>query len=131
MCVYPQPTDRRTSLDALNPRSRGDPALHHKINTIGVGGGSKTLDRLRAPDLPQRRASVDVCQPRRMPSPTPTLSRHMQPMPLPLPPQSGLKTNNRRPGLGLGTGGHMPSNLMNELNAVLSKSGRIAKSDDG
>lgn len=83
----------------------------------------KHMDMLKAPDFPLGPASVDVCHPRRISSPS--ISRHAQPMPLPLPPQSSSKTINRRPALG--REGVMPSNLLNELNSVLSKT--KAKSD--
>ncbi|XP_041820950.1 arf-GAP with Rho-GAP domain, ANK repeat and PH domain-containing protein 2 [Chelmon rostratus] len=116
-----QLTDRRVSLDDGNPRPTKDAAVHHKTNA------PKHTDVLRAPEVPYRRPSVDVCQPQRLPSPSP--SRHLQPMALPIPPQSGCKTISRRPALG--GEAIMPSNLMNELNSVLSKTGRIAKSNDG
>ncbi|KAM9335311.1 arf-GAP with Rho-GAP domain, ANK repeat and PH domain-containing protein 2 [Symphorus nematophorus] len=119
-----QPTDRRISLDDGNPRPTKDAALHHKTNTIA--NCPKHIDMLKAPKVPHRRSSVDVCQPKRLPSPSP--SRHLQPMPLPIPPQSGCKTINRRPALG--GEGIMPPNLLNELNSVLSKTGRSAKSKD-
>ncbi|XP_038586650.1 arf-GAP with Rho-GAP domain, ANK repeat and PH domain-containing protein 2 isoform X2 [Micropterus salmoides] len=105
--------DRRISLDDGNPRLTKDSTL--KMNTM-----------LKAPEVPHRRPSVDVCLPQRLPSPSP--SRHSQPMALPLPPQSGFKTIGRRPVLG--GEALIPPNLLNELNSVLSKTGRTAKSND-
>lgn len=75
---------------------------------------------LKTPELPHRRTSVDVSLPHLLPSPS--LSRHMQPMPLPASPQGSSKALNKRPFLG--GEGVMPHNLMNELNSVLSKTGR-------
>lgn len=75
---------------------------------------------LKTPELPHRRTSVDVSRPHQLPSPS--LSRHMLPMPLPTSPQSSSKALNKRPFLG--GEGVMPPNLMNELNSVLSKTGR-------
>lgn len=43
-------------------------------------------------------------------------------------PQGGTKNINRRPALGME--GALPSNLLNELNSVLSKSSRGARSND-
>ncbi|XP_072233103.1 arf-GAP with Rho-GAP domain, ANK repeat and PH domain-containing protein 2 [Leuresthes tenuis] len=89
--------------------------------------GTKTLppppkprDQHKAPAVQHRRTSVDVCLPHR--STSPHLSRHLQPMPLPVPPQGGSKTLNRR--MVGGGEGLLPSNLLNELNLVLSKTGR-------
>lgn len=122
--VCPQLTDRRISLDDSKSRAAKDAALHHKTNT--TANCLKHIDMLKAPQVPHRRSSVDVCQHQHLASPSP--SRHMQPMPLPIPPQSGCKTISRRPALGVE--GIMPSNLLNELNSVLSKTGRSAKSND-
>ena len=112
--VCPQLTDRRVSL--------GDADW-----TTAKVTGTKTLARLpkpsdqhKAPAVQHRRTSVDVCLPHR--STSPGLSRHLQPMPLPVPPQGGSKTLNKRP-VGGGEG-LLPSNLLNELNLVLSKTGR-------
>ncbi|XP_076581754.1 arf-GAP with Rho-GAP domain, ANK repeat and PH domain-containing protein 2 isoform X2 [Chaetodon auriga] len=120
-----QLTDRRISLDDGNPRPTKDAALHHKTTT--TANCLKQIDMLKAPEVPHRRSSVDACQPQRLPSPSP--SRHSQPTALPVPSQSGCKTISRRPVLG--GEGIMPPNLLNELNSVLSKTGRIAKSNDG
>ncbi|TKS92897.1 Arf-GAP with [Collichthys lucidus] len=119
-----QPTDRRISLDDVNARSTKDAALHHKTST--TANSPKQIDMFKAPEIPHRRRSVDACQPQRFTSTLP--SRHMKPMPLPLPPQSGCKTIGKRPVLG--REGIMPPNLLSELNSVLSKTGRSAKSND-
>ncbi|XP_073331305.1 arf-GAP with Rho-GAP domain, ANK repeat and PH domain-containing protein 2 [Pagrus major] len=119
-----QLTDRRISLDDGRSRPTKDAALHHKTTT--TANCLKHIDMLKTPQVPHRRSSVDVCQHQRLPSPLP--SRHLQPMPLPVPPQSGCKTISRRPALG--GEGIMPHNLLNELNSVLSKTGRSAKSND-
>ena len=122
--VRPQLTDRRISLDDSKSRAAKDAALHHKTNT--TANCLKHIDMLKAPQVPHRRSSVDVCQHQHLASPSP--SRHLKPMPLPVPPQSGCKTISRRPALGVE--GIMPPNLLNELNSVLSKTGRSAKSND-
>ncbi|KAM8747595.1 arf-GAP with Rho-GAP domain, ANK repeat and PH domain-containing protein 2 [Acanthopagrus schlegelii] len=119
-----QLTDRRISLDDSKSRAAKDAALHHKTNT--TANCLKHIDMLKAPQVPHRRSSVDVCQHQHLASPSP--SRHLKLMPLPVPPQSGCKTISRRPALGVE--GIMPPNLLNELNSVLSKTGRSAKSDD-
>lgn len=120
---FPQLTDRRTSLGDGNPRTVKDASLHQKTNT--VANCPRHNDMLEAPEVP-RRTSVDTGQPPRLPSRSP--SRHLQPMALPVPPQSGCKTSGRRPVLG----GEclMPSSLLNELNSVLSKTGRSTKNND-
>ncbi|XP_070785719.1 arf-GAP with Rho-GAP domain, ANK repeat and PH domain-containing protein 2 [Enoplosus armatus] len=119
-----QLTDRRISLDDGNPRPTKDATLHHKTNT--TANCLKHNNMLKAPEVPHRGPSVDVFLPERFPSPSP--SRHLQPMALPVPPQSGFKTISRRPVQG---GESMiPPNLLNELNSVLRKTGRIAKSND-
>ncbi|XP_074555095.1 arf-GAP with Rho-GAP domain, ANK repeat and PH domain-containing protein 2 isoform X1 [Halichoeres trimaculatus] len=110
-----QLTDRRTSLEDSKPKAAKASSLPQKTNTA-----------LKTSDVAYRRPSLDVSQPPRLLSRSP--SRHSQPMPLPLPPQSGCKTLSRRPVLG--GEGIMPPNLLNELNLVLSKTGRSAKSGD-
>lgn len=117
-------TERRISLEDGNPRPTKDAALHQK--TSAAANCPKLVDALRVPEVPLRRASVDVCQPIRLPTQPP--SRHLKPMPLPLPPQGGCKTIGRRPLLG--GEAIMPPSLLNELNSVLSKTGRSAKSKD-
>lgn len=117
-------TDRTISLDDSGPRPTSYSALQQKTNTAAKG--PKHIDMLRAPEFPPRRTSVDACQPQRFSSPSP--SRHAQPAPLPMIPQGGARNTNRRPTLGVE--GALPSNLLNELNSVLSKSSRGAKSND-
>nr|XP_046237529.1 arf-GAP with Rho-GAP domain, ANK repeat and PH domain-containing protein 2 isoform X2 [Scatophagus argus] len=116
-------TDSRNSLEDGNPRSPKDTATHHETNT--ADNCPKHINMLKAPAVPHRTPSVDVCQPQRLTSTS--SSRHSQPLPLPVPPQSGCKTVSRRP---LGGNAIMPPNLLNELNSVLSKTGRSAKSSD-
>lgn len=116
-------TDKRISLVDGSLRRTKDATLHQKTNTIA---NSLKLDMLKAPEIPHRRTSADSGQPRRLPSPSP--SRQWQPAALPVPPQSGCKTLSRRPILGGES--MMPPNLMDELNSVLSKTSRSAKSND-
>ncbi|KAI3376380.1 hypothetical protein L3Q82_016862 [Scortum barcoo] len=119
-----QLVDRRISLYEGNQRPDKDAAPHPKTNAAAYCQKPPN-DTLKAPEVPYRRPSLDAYQPQHLPSHPP--SRHSQPMPLPLPPQSACKTVSRRPVLG----GEciMPPSLMNELNSVLSKTGRSAKSD--
>lgn len=72
---------------------------------------------LRLGEAPPRRTSVDAGRPPRIPSPLP--SRSTVP-----PPSAGGGRRPRVRGEGL-----MPPSLLNELNSVLSKSGRGAKND--
>ncbi|XP_031145759.1 arf-GAP with Rho-GAP domain, ANK repeat and PH domain-containing protein 2 [Sander lucioperca] len=121
-----QLSDKRISLVDGNPRPTKGATLPPK--TITTASCLKHNDMLKAPEVPLRRTSVDAGQPRHLPSPSPSSSRHSQPMALPLPPQGSSKTLGKRPVLG----GEvlMPPNLMNELNLVLSKTSRSAKSND-
>ncbi|XP_031605215.1 arf-GAP with Rho-GAP domain, ANK repeat and PH domain-containing protein 2 [Oreochromis aureus] len=145
-----QTTERRVSLGALGDGERRpakDPSPHFKSNTIGAPksntmglpksnpiavpksntiGAPKSNDPFKPPAIPNRRTSVDVCLPLRLPSPS--SSRHMQPMPLPVLPQSGCKTVNKRPALG--GEAILPPSLLNELNSVLNKTGRTNKNND-
>ncbi|KAM3591133.1 uncharacterized protein V6R79_022991 [Siganus canaliculatus] len=116
-----QLADRTISLDNLHARTTKDGALHDKTKTATL----KHADIVKAARNTQRRTSLEVYQPHRLPSPL--LTRHSRPMPLPVPPQGGCKTISRRPAMGEGG---MPSSLLNELNSVLSKTGRSAKSED-
>ncbi|XP_022056188.1 arf-GAP with Rho-GAP domain, ANK repeat and PH domain-containing protein 2 [Acanthochromis polyacanthus] len=111
-------TDRRTSLGDGDQRAIKDAGVRLKASTLAIC--PKPKDLLQAPEAPNRRGSMDICLPQRLPSPS--LSRHLQPMPLPPPPHGGCKTLGKRPVLG--AEGMMPSNLLNELNSVLSKTGR-------
>ncbi|KAM4536920.1 arf-GAP with Rho-GAP domain, ANK repeat and PH domain-containing protein 2 isoform 1-T3 [Odontesthes bonariensis] len=114
-----RPTDRRVSFgDADWQTAAKVTGLNPKTKTLAPP--PKTSDQHKASGLQHRRTSVDVCLPHR--STSPCLSRHLQPMPLPVPPQGGCKTLNKRP-VGGGEG-LLPSNLLNELNLVLSKTGR-------
>ncbi|CAN9509584.1 unnamed protein product [Ophioblennius macclurei] len=113
-------TDRRISHGDLDRRAIADAGAHLKINS--AANCLRPSDLLKAPELPFRRASVDLCLPQRLPSP----SAPRRPLPHP---QGGYKANvGKRPSPG--QGGMMPPNLMNELNSVLSKSGRSAKNSD-
>ncbi|XP_069374868.1 arf-GAP with Rho-GAP domain, ANK repeat and PH domain-containing protein 2 isoform X2 [Paralichthys olivaceus] len=86
----------------------------------------KPNNLLKPPDVLPTRPSVNAGQPPRHHSPSP--SRHSHPgFALPFPPKSDYKTN-KRPVLG--GEGMMPSNLLNELNSVLSMTGRSAKSNE-
>ncbi|GAA6216344.1 arf-GAP with Rho-GAP domain, ANK repeat and PH domain-containing protein 2 [Lates japonicus] len=118
-----QLTNRRAFLGGGNQGTNMDVGVP-KTNTIASFPKKNNL--LRAPEVPFRRPSLDVSQPPRLPCPSP--SRHSQPMPLPVPPKSGCKTTNKKPALG--REGMMPPNLLNELNSVLSKTGRSAKNND-
>ncbi|XP_076016093.1 arf-GAP with Rho-GAP domain, ANK repeat and PH domain-containing protein 2 isoform X2 [Genypterus blacodes] len=112
-----QPTEKISLSD-------GDPATVGLHRTAGTAANCpRPSNLLWVPDASHRRASVGVCQPLRRPSPSP--SRPSQPMLLPLPPQGASKSPGRKPGLG--GEGTMPLNLLNELNSVLSKTGRAAK----
>lgn len=124
----PQLPDRRLPLGDGDQKASKVAGPHLKTNT--VPHVPKPNDAHKIPEVPRRRTSVDVCLPQRLPSPSPSpsLSRHYQPMPLPLPSQSGCKTAGKRPVLG--GEGLMPPNLLNELNSVLSKTGRSAKNSD-
>ncbi|XP_062300381.1 LOW QUALITY PROTEIN: arf-GAP with Rho-GAP domain, ANK repeat and PH domain-containing protein 2 [Scomber scombrus] len=119
-----QLTDRRTSHGDVNPRTVKDAGLHQKTNN--AANCPRPNDMLKAPEVPLRRRSVDAGQLQLLPSPSP--SRHLQPMPLPVPPQSGVKSAGRRPMVGGES--LMPSNLLNELNSVLNKTGRTTKNND-
>ncbi|XP_026183061.1 arf-GAP with Rho-GAP domain, ANK repeat and PH domain-containing protein 2 [Mastacembelus armatus] len=81
-------------------------------------------DMLKVPVVAHRATSVDAHQHPRVPAPSPT----RQLVPVPGPPQSGCKTPGRKPILGGES--LMPPSLLNELNSVLTKTGRSAKSSD-
>ncbi|XP_068611809.1 arf-GAP with Rho-GAP domain, ANK repeat and PH domain-containing protein 2 [Brachionichthys hirsutus] len=106
---------RGISLTDGNPRPSNASALHRLVNC------QKLIDILKVSDT-QRSASADARQPRRRPSPSPSRKSHLAPSPAP--PQSD--------GKGPTQGGEaaMPSNLLSELNLVLSKTGRTAKTSD-
>ncbi|XP_071395013.1 arf-GAP with Rho-GAP domain, ANK repeat and PH domain-containing protein 2 isoform X2 [Centroberyx affinis] len=116
-----QLTDRKFSLG--DPRTVKDASPHHKTGT--AANCPRRNDLLAAPEAACRRNSVGVCQPQRCPSPSP--SRHPLPTALPVPPHSVSKSPSRRPVPG--GEGMMPPNLLNELNLVLSRTGRSAKND--
>ncbi|XP_040886964.1 arf-GAP with Rho-GAP domain, ANK repeat and PH domain-containing protein 2 isoform X2 [Toxotes jaculatrix] len=96
----------------------------HKTNT--TANHPKHNHQFKVPEVPQRRPSAGIVQPPWLPPPSP--SRHSQPSALPEPPKSGCQTTSKRPALG--GEGMMPPNLLNELNLVLSKTGRSAKNND-
>ncbi|XP_045077647.1 arf-GAP with Rho-GAP domain, ANK repeat and PH domain-containing protein 2 isoform X1 [Coregonus clupeaformis] len=118
------PSDRKLSLNNSTPpigeektsNSEECSSLQHK--TAIVAKCLKQKDRLVFPETGQRKGSAGVIQPQRCPSSRPE----------PQAPQGGVKNPNRRPVLG-GEGGLMPSNLLNELNSVLSKTGRSANEE--
>ncbi|XP_023276619.1 arf-GAP with Rho-GAP domain, ANK repeat and PH domain-containing protein 2 isoform X2 [Seriola lalandi dorsalis] len=122
--------------ESLNCSKQVCPPMIHRRISLGDGNQETTTDAglhnnlLKAPEVQHRRSSVDIGQPPRLPYPSPSLSlpRHLKPMPLPLPPKSGCKTTSKRPTLG--GEGVIPSNLLNELSLVLSKTGRSAKNND-
>ncbi|XP_037832343.1 arf-GAP with Rho-GAP domain, ANK repeat and PH domain-containing protein 2 isoform X2 [Kryptolebias marmoratus] len=124
----PKPSDRHKTKSVPNsPKPGGDLKTKPLPSSPKPGGDLKTKPVLNNPqtlEVPQRRTSVDVSLPPQLPSPS--LPRHLRPMPQFVSPQSSSKPLNKRPFLG-GEGG-MPPNLMNELNSVLSKTGR--KSSD-
>ncbi|XP_069563766.1 arf-GAP with Rho-GAP domain, ANK repeat and PH domain-containing protein 2 isoform X1 [Brachyistius frenatus] len=115
-----QLTDRWVSLGGGDRRTAKDPGLYFKTNTIA--SYPKSGDLFKVPEVRQRRTSLDVCLPRRVPSPS------GRSPPTPGPPQSGGKMVGKRPILG--GEGIMPSNLLNELNTVLNKTGRSTKNND-
>ncbi|XP_071315206.1 arf-GAP with Rho-GAP domain, ANK repeat and PH domain-containing protein 2 isoform X2 [Trachinotus anak] len=121
--LCPQLTNRRISLGGGIQGTTKDGSLHKTSTTANC---PKQNNLLKAPEVPHRRPSMDIGQLPQLPSPS--LSRHLQPMPLPILPKSGCKTNSKRPALG--GEGMMPSNLMNELNSVLSKTRRSVKNDE-
>ncbi|PWA28859.1 hypothetical protein CCH79_00012923, partial [Gambusia affinis] len=110
-----QLTDRRVSLGDADLRTTKVSGLHLKTNTVPKGLKPDYLSQ--TPEVSQRRTSVDICQPQRLPPPS--LPGHLKPMALPVLPQTGNKTPGKTPGPGVG--GAMPPNLLNELNLVLSK----------
>uniref|UniRef100_UPI003AAFC4B0 arf-GAP with Rho-GAP domain, ANK repeat and PH domain-containing protein 2 isoform X1 n=1 Tax=Centroberyx gerrardi TaxID=166262 RepID=UPI003AAFC4B0 len=116
-----QLTDRKFSLG--DPRTVKDASPHHK--TGAAANCLRRNDLLAAPEAACRRSSVGVRQPQHCPSPS--SSRHPLPMALPVPPHSVSKSPSRRPVPG--GEGMMPPNLLNELNSVLSRTGRSAKND--
>ncbi|XP_029382071.1 arf-GAP with Rho-GAP domain, ANK repeat and PH domain-containing protein 2 [Echeneis naucrates] len=121
--IFPLLTNRRISIVGGNQQTTKDAGLH-KTST---GADYPKLNNIvKGPEVPYRRTSLDIGQSPRLP--VLPLSRHLQPMPLPLPPKSLCKGTGKRPTLG--REGTMPSSLFNELNSVLSKTGRIAKDND-
>lgn len=76
------------------------------------------IDPPKVLEVPLRPTTGDPLQPRFS-----SLSLSRRSNPLPLPP-AGVSKAQRRPALG--SGGFLPPNLMNELNSVLTKSGRSA-----
>lgn len=91
-------------------------SMQQKNNTIA--NCLRHADMFKAPDLPRRKTSMDTGQPQMPPSLSPVTS---------LPP-SGYKNTGKKASLG--GDAMMPANLLNELNCVLSKSGRTAKNSE-
>ncbi|KAG7497488.1 hypothetical protein JOB18_038618 [Solea senegalensis] len=118
-----QVPDKRISLVGANQGSTDNAGLHKTATT----NYPKPNYLLKTPDVRNTRRSVDIGQLPRLPSPSP--SRHSQLMALPILPKAASKTTIRKPVLGV-EGGMMPSNLMNELNLVLNKTGRSAKNSE-
>ncbi|MEQ2233422.1 hypothetical protein ILYODFUR_021610 [Ilyodon furcidens] len=111
-------TDRRVSLGDVDWRTTEVPGRHLKTNTIPKCLKPGNLSE--ATEVPHRRTSVDICMsPRLLP---PSVPRHMKPTSLSVLPQTGNKTPGKK-ALPI-SGGVMPPNLLNELNLVLSKTGR-------
>ncbi|XP_015258424.1 PREDICTED: arf-GAP with Rho-GAP domain, ANK repeat and PH domain-containing protein 2-like, partial [Cyprinodon variegatus] len=110
-------TDRRVSLGDTDWRTAKNPGVHLKTQSIPKylkpGNPSETRE------VSQRRTSMDICLPQ--PLPPPSIPRHMKPMTLPVLPQASNKMPSKKP---TGVGGSMPPNLLNELNLVLTKTGR-------
>ncbi|XP_030017810.1 arf-GAP with Rho-GAP domain, ANK repeat and PH domain-containing protein 2, partial [Sphaeramia orbicularis] len=77
---------------------------------------------LRRGEAPPRRTSLDTGRPPRIPPPSSGPLRSTVP-----PPSAHANGGGRRPRVG--GEGLMPAGLLNELNSVLSKSGRSAKND--
>ncbi|XP_061565758.1 arf-GAP with Rho-GAP domain, ANK repeat and PH domain-containing protein 2 isoform X2 [Cololabis saira] len=143
-----QLADRRGSHPEVGCSTDKAAGAHFKTLTLPRIPKSSELPKTR--EVQQRRISLDVCLPPRVPSPSrnqlpmplplpppslsrnqqpmplplpsPSLSRNQQPMPLPLPPQSSCKALGKK--MSLGGEANMPPNLMKELNSVLSKTGR-------
>ncbi|KAF7659895.1 hypothetical protein LDENG_00291330 [Lucifuga dentata] len=105
-----------------DPKTIKDISLHPKPGT--PANCPRPIDLFQASESRHRRTSLSVCQLQRHPSPSPT--RPLQT--LTLPPQGASKCASRRPSPG--GEGMMPPNLLNELNLVLSKTGRSVKNDD-
>lgn len=86
---------------------------------LNVAECSRRIDPPKLPEVPPRPSSAD---PRQPPFSSPSLSRRS--IPPPHPPAGVSNAPHKRPALG--SGGFLPPNLMNELNSVLTKSGRSA-----
>ncbi|XP_072314770.1 arf-GAP with Rho-GAP domain, ANK repeat and PH domain-containing protein 2 [Eucyclogobius newberryi] len=92
-------------------------SIQHKTNTIA--NCLRHVDMFKAPDVQHQRTSVDAGQTLTLPPPSSS-------SPVTLLAKSGYKNTSKKPSL-VGDS-KMPANLLNELNSVLSKSGRGAKS---
>uniref|UniRef100_A0A3P8UQD4 ArfGAP with RhoGAP domain, ankyrin repeat and PH domain 2 n=1 Tax=Cynoglossus semilaevis TaxID=244447 RepID=A0A3P8UQD4_CYNSE len=110
--------DLRISPSWPNQATNKDVVLHK--NTTA------TFPRLKMVDNPQNRLCVDLGPPLRRPSPSP--SRNPQLMGLACSSKNVRKTVPKK--IVPGAEGVMPPNLMNELNLVLSKTGRSAQSSE-
>ncbi|KAM8882151.1 arf-GAP with Rho-GAP domain, ANK repeat and PH domain-containing protein 2 isoform 1-T2 [Synchiropus picturatus] len=82
--------------------------------------GQRLNEMLKVPEVAQGRTSADACHPRRVPSPSPSMQ--LQPAALPAAQQSRSRAAGKRSSVNVE--GKMPSNLLNELNSVLNKTGR-------
>ncbi|KAM9836340.1 arf-GAP with Rho-GAP domain, ANK repeat and PH domain-containing protein 2 [Aulostomus maculatus] len=96
----------------------------HHLKSTTLANGPRRDNMLRAPEVCQKRTSVDICQPPRLLSPSPSRKMAWPPAP----PQSGYKTASRRPIVCAES--RIPPNLLSELNSVLNKTGRAANVND-
>lgn len=103
-------------MDVQKNRLAKDTALQPRLN---VAERLRRIDPPKVPEVPLRPASADPRQPG-VSSPAPSRRSN----PLALPPAGVPKVLHRRPALG--SGGFLPPSLMDELNSVLTKSGRSA-----
>lgn len=110
-----QPTDRKSSVDVQTARPAKDATLQQRLK---VADCLRRIDPPKVLEVPLRPTSTDPRQPQFFSLPP---SRHSNPPPLP---PAGISKAQWKSALG--SGGFLPPNLMNELNCVLTKSGRSA-----